>query len=225
MIGRVKKMKRMRMQSKQWYEQWYSGKEKIFAWNKGKPHSGLVEILDSGVLRPGRVLVPGCGMGYDAILLAERGCKVVAFDFSANAVEKARLKAKTRGKLKGSLKFTVEDIYDLPKSYHKAFDCVVEIGNFQAMSVKERRDYVKVIVWTLRPGGRCVVICKKYPPLTPGPKGLKKASLRAYFSAAFKVEKIEPISMYRKDPPPDGLRLLAGKRDQKLSRGRQKDRR
>jgi cyclopropane fatty-acyl-phospholipid synthase-like methyltransferase len=206
------------MQSKEWYEQWYSGREKIFAWNKGRPHSGLVEILDSGVLRPGRVLVPGCGMGYDAILLAEKGFKVVAFDFSVNAIEKAKLKAE--GKLKGALKFEVEDIYDLPRSYRNGFDCVVEIGNFQAMSVKERRDFVKVMEWTLRPGGRCVVICKKYPPLTPGPKGLKKTSLLAYFSPAFNVDKIEPVLMYRKAPPPDGLRLLARKRKQKLSGAR-----
>jgi cyclopropane fatty-acyl-phospholipid synthase-like methyltransferase len=124
------------MQSKDWYEKWYSGKERVFAWNKGKPHSGLVEIVDSGVLEAGRVLVPGCGMGYDAIFLAERGCEVAAFDFSVNAIEKAKSKAGAKGKLKGSLRFAVEDIYDLPKSYHNAFDCVVEIGNFQAMSVK-----------------------------------------------------------------------------------------
>lgn len=32
---------------------WYSRKEKIFAWNKGRPHSGLVEIVDNGVLGRG----------------------------------------------------------------------------------------------------------------------------------------------------------------------------
>jgi cyclopropane fatty-acyl-phospholipid synthase-like methyltransferase len=200
------------MQSRQWYEKWYSGKEKVFAWNRGKPHSGLVEIVDNGELEAGRVLVPGCGMGYDAVFLAERGHEVVGIDFSVNAIEKAQLKGNAKGKLKGSLKFAVEDIYDLPKSYHNAFDCVVEIGNFQAMSVKERRHYVKVIKWALRREGRCVVICKKYPPLTPGPKGVKKASLRGYFSDGFEVEKIEPVAMYRKAPVADGLRLLARKR-------------
>lgn len=205
-------MKRGRMQSRQWYENWYRGREKIFAWNKGRPHSGLVELLNTGLLEAGRVLVPGCGIGYDAILLAERGFEVVAFDFSVNAVEKARLKAKARGKLKGALKFVVKDIYGLPQSYHNAFDYVVEIGNFQAMSVKERRDYVKVIGWAIREGGRCVVICKKYPPLTPGPKGLKRASLRNYFSGAYEVEHIEAVNMYRRPPVRDGLRLIACKK-------------
>lgn len=99
----------------------------------------------------------------------------------------------------------MEDIYDLPDSYCKAFDYVVEIGNFQAMSVKERREYIQIMAQVLVSGGRCIVICKKYPPLTPGPKGLKKASLRKYFSSGFEVERIEPVLMYRKAPLPMDL--------------------
>ena len=202
-------MKKGSMLSKDWYENWYCGKEKIFGWNIGKPHRGLIEIIDRRLLRSGHILVPGCGIGYDAVYLAERGFEVVAIDFSENAIRKARLKAKAKRRLKGSLKFEVEDIYDLPHSYLKSFDHVVEIGNFQAMSVKERRDYVKVITEVLRPRGKCIVICKKYPPLTPGPKGVKKASLQKYFSKDFHIERVEPVLMYRKSPPPDGLRLIA----------------
>ena len=205
-------MKRSKMLSMEWYEKWYSDKEKTFAWNIGRPHPGLIEVLDNHFLKAGRVLVPACGIGYDAVLLAQRGFEVVAFDFSANAIKKAESKAKSTGKLKGSLRFVVEDIYNLPDSYCNAFDYVVEIGNFQAMSVKERREYVQIMAQVLVSGGKCIVICKKYPPLTPGPKGLKKASLQKYFSSGFKVEHIEPVLMYRKAPPPDGLRLIARKR-------------
>lgn len=130
-------MTRNKMLTKEWYESWYSGREKIFGWNIGRPHSGLIEILDKRLVKAGRVLVPGCGIGYDAILLAERGFNVVAFDFSVNAIKKARFRARSAGKLKGNLRFEVEDIYDLPDSFLSTFDYVVEIGNFQAMSVKE----------------------------------------------------------------------------------------
>jgi len=205
-------MKRGKMLSKEWYENWFSGKEKILGFNIGRPHPGLIEILGNRLLKAGRVLVPACGIGYDAVLLAERGFEVVAFDFSVNAIRKAQSKAKSRGKLKGSLRFVVEDIYNLPDSYRNAFDYVVEIGNFQAMSVKERREYVKIMSQVLVFGGKCIVICKKYPPLTLGPKGLKKSSLQNYFSKAFAVEHIESVLMYRKTPPPDGFRLVARKR-------------
>jgi cyclopropane fatty-acyl-phospholipid synthase-like methyltransferase len=205
-------MKRSRMQSREWFEKWYSGKEKVFAWNIGRPHKGLADILDTYLRGSGRVLVPGCGFGYDAFLLAEKGFAVVAFDFSENVIRKAESKLKNARKLKGRLNFEVEDIYNLPDSYKNAFDYVVEIGNFQAMSVKERREYVRIMTAALVQGGRSIVICKKYPPLTPGPKGIKKSSLKKYFSTAFVIEEIEPVLMYRKSYPPDGLRLIAGKK-------------
>lgn len=156
-------MNRSKMQSMQWFEKWYSGKEKVFAWNIGRPHKGLVDVLDNYLDRRGRVLVPGCGFGYDAFLLAEKGFDVVAFDFSENVIRKAKLKLKAKRKLKGNLKFEVEDIYNLPDSYKNAFDYVVEIGNFQAMSVKERREYVRIMAAVLGRGGRSIVICKKIP--------------------------------------------------------------
>ncbi|MCK4790357.1 MAG: methyltransferase domain-containing protein, partial [Desulfobacteraceae bacterium] len=105
-------MKRSKMLSKEWYENWFSGKEKILGFNIGRPHPGLIEVLDNHLLKPGRVLVPACGIGYDAVLLAQRGFEVVAFDFSVNAIKKAKSKVRSTGKLKGSLKFVVEDIYN-----------------------------------------------------------------------------------------------------------------
>jgi cyclopropane fatty-acyl-phospholipid synthase-like methyltransferase len=102
--------------------------------------------------------------------------------------------------------------YALPDSYRGAFDYVVEIGNFQAMSVRERREYVRIMSEVLVSSGKCIVICKKYPPLTPGPKGIKRASLSNYFSTHFRLESVEPVLMYRATPPRDGLRLTGTKR-------------
>lgn len=39
---------------------------------------------------PVRVLVPGCGSGYEARFFAERGDDVLAIDFADNAIERAR---------------------------------------------------------------------------------------------------------------------------------------
>lgn len=200
------------MQSKQWYEKRYLGREQKLGWNIGRPHCGLVEILARDWFKPARVLIPGCGLGYDAILLAEKGFDVLAFDFSVNAIRTAKSKANAKRRLKGKLQFVVEDIYTLPDSYHAAFDYVVEIGNFQAMSVKQRRQYVAVMHRVLVRSGRCIVLCKKYPPLTPGPPGMKKHALAGYFVDAFKVETVDSVQMYRDTPPRDGLRLIARKK-------------
>jgi cyclopropane fatty-acyl-phospholipid synthase-like methyltransferase len=198
------------MLTRDWYEKIYSAGNSKPSWDIGRPHCGITELLDDGRLSRGRVLVPGCGLGRDAILLAERGFEVVVFDFSIHAIRRAKQNLRERRGLK--IDFVVEDIYILPESYHGAFDYVVEIGNFQAMSVKERRNYVRVMHQVLTPRGKCIVICKKYPPLTPGPPGLKKASLASYFSTGFKVEAIDPVLMYRDRPPRDGLRLIGSRR-------------
>jgi hypothetical protein len=72
------------------------------------------------------------------------------------------------------LTFAVEDIYALPDSYNSAFNYALEIGDFQAMSVKERREYVTVLHGVLMPSGTCIVLCKKYPPFTPGSPGAEE---------------------------------------------------
>ena len=201
-----------KMQSKEWYEKLYAGRESGLGWNIGKPYPSLIELVKSGGIKPGYALVPGCGLGYDAISLAENGFDVVAFDISANAIRKAQQKAHSKKRLKGRLQFLIEDIYALPKNFNASFDYVVEIGNFQAMSASERREYVSVINRVLNPYGRCVVICKKYPPLTPGPKGLKKNSLVKYFSDGFRVKETKTVLMYRDSPPMDGYILIAEKK-------------
>jgi SAM-dependent methyltransferase len=45
---------------------------------------------DAGPGAGTRVLIPGCGAAYEAAALAGRGCEVVAIDYSAVAVERAR---------------------------------------------------------------------------------------------------------------------------------------
>ena len=203
-------MSRTKMLARDWYEKIYSARNSKPGWDIGRPHCGLAELLDDAHLPSGRVLVPGCGLGHDAVLLAEKGFDVLAFDFSTHAIRQAKQKLRGRRGLK--IAFTVEDIYALPKSYSGTFDYVVEIGNFQAMSVKERRDYVQVLHRVLVSCGKCITICKKYPPLTPGPLGLRKASLSKYFSKCFRVEAIEQVLMYRDRPPRDGYRLIGNKR-------------
>jgi SAM-dependent methyltransferase len=47
--------------------------------------------LDAGELPAGaRVLIPGCGSAYEVAALAGRGCDVLAIDYAAAAIERAR---------------------------------------------------------------------------------------------------------------------------------------
>ncbi len=80
---------------KRWDGLW---KESFTPWDRGGPSMALNDlVLDRRDLVPpsqdgGRrkkALVPGCGRGYDVLLLAALGYDVYGLDYSADAIERA----------------------------------------------------------------------------------------------------------------------------------------
>lgn len=64
-------------------------RDHVTPWDAGRVGQHLQDYART--LKPGtRVLIPGCGSGYEAYLLAEAGCDVLAIDFSPAAVDAAR---------------------------------------------------------------------------------------------------------------------------------------
>ena len=61
----------------------------IMPWDQGAVPSRLTAYVELRDDRP-RTLIPGCGTGYEARYLAERGWPVIAIDFSAAAIDAAR---------------------------------------------------------------------------------------------------------------------------------------
>jgi SAM-dependent methyltransferase len=97
-----------------------------------------------------RVAVPGAGRGHDARLLARRGYRVTAFDFSDAAVADARRLAVADG-----VEVAVEqrDVFTLGQDYAGTFDGVWEYTCFCAIEPGRREEYVQVLHTILRPGG------------------------------------------------------------------------
>ena len=58
-------------------------------WDAGKVPDDFAAFV-SAQTSPLRTLIPGCGSGWEAVLLAERGWRATALDFSPVAVERAR---------------------------------------------------------------------------------------------------------------------------------------
>src|SRR3990167_991285 len=56
------------------------------AWDRGAASPQLLAWLDGGALQPCRILVPGCGSGWEVAELARRGFAVVGLDYTAAAV-------------------------------------------------------------------------------------------------------------------------------------------
>lgn len=56
-------------------------------WGRGEISPNLLYWLDSGLLKPCRILVPSCGNGYEVLSLAEKGFDVIAIDIAPTPIE------------------------------------------------------------------------------------------------------------------------------------------
>lgn len=54
-------------------------------WDRGAVSPALVDWFETGALTPCRVLVPGCGRGYEVLELARLGFEVTALDYADRA--------------------------------------------------------------------------------------------------------------------------------------------
>lgn len=124
-------------------------------WDRGEPAPPLVEYLDSNSV-VGRILVPGCGLGYDARLLASKGCDVLGVDLSETAINRAR---KFNIPDLGSVDYQVSDFLDAKSGLvESSFDYVFEHTCFCAIDPSQRLNYVESVHGLLKPGGHILAI-------------------------------------------------------------------
>ena len=99
----------------------------MIPWDWKEPHPFLVDWIEQTIDK-GRALVVGCGLGEDAAFLSRKGWQVTAFDISASAIDWAR-------NLHNSLEieWVVADLLNLPESWERQFDLVLEVHILQAI--------------------------------------------------------------------------------------------
>ena len=115
-------------------------------WDKGAPSPGLVDFLAAEPIR-GRVLVPGCGFGYDVRALAATADEVVGLDIAPSAVKGARTFPSVGGE-----RYELANFFALPLRLHGCFDWVWEHTCFCAIDPAMRPAYVAAVASALRPG-------------------------------------------------------------------------
>jgi len=103
----------------------------------------------------GDVLDIGCGLGDNAIYLAQQGFKVTGLDLSPTALITAERRAKDAGV---TVKFAVTDSTKL-EGYTDAFDTVVDSGMFHCLDDDGKRSYAAAAHRATRPGATLLLSC------------------------------------------------------------------
>lgn len=116
---------------------------------------GVPSALESFLIRypgPGRVLIPGCGSGYEVRAFDQAGYDVTAIDFSPAAVEQAR-------QLLGPLgeRVILGDFFEYDFG-SKRFDLIYERTFLCSMTPSRRCTYGKRMADLLSPNGKLVGI-------------------------------------------------------------------
>ena len=169
-------------------------------WDRGQVSPNLLYWIEHNLLNPCRVLIPGCGNGYEVLVLAEKGFDVVAIDIAPTPIENLRkiLKAK-------QLRAELIQTDFLTCEFEKTFDAVYEQTSLCALPPNEWMSYEKCLYRWLKPKGKLFAQFMQTekdsgPPFHCDTHAMKKLFIkeRWLWSDQHKTEVIHSEGLYEK---------------------------
>jgi 2-polyprenyl-3-methyl-5-hydroxy-6-metoxy-1,4-benzoquinol methylase len=121
---------------------WKAGIEPGALFDKASPSPLLVKFMKEGRIPKGRVLVPGCGRGYDVTLLADIDHFVVGLDIVEEAIEEAKKRLSSLENVAtDQLSFECSSFFDLQENqfdfvYDYTFLCALDPSIRQNWALK-----------------------------------------------------------------------------------------
>jgi len=131
--------------AEKWEARYKSGE---MGWDRGAVSPALEQWLESGVLEPCRILIPGCGRGHEVPRLAALGFDVTAIDIAPSAVEHVTQALADKGL---TAEIVLGDVLDFEPA--EPFDAVYEQTCLCAMSPDSWPAYEARLHRWLKPGG------------------------------------------------------------------------
>lgn len=133
-----------------WWDRFYADRSREVPFFVAKPDENLVDLVERGLLRPGRALDVGCGPGRNALFLARNGFQVDAVDISATAIRWAAERAEGL-----DIRFRHGDAFATEGSY----DLIYDSGCFHHLPPHRRVGYLSLLDRALVPGGHFGLTC------------------------------------------------------------------
>lgn len=176
-----------------WVKKWEVGR---LPWDLGGIPPDLVAFLTASQGSPTRVLIPGCGTGYEVKAFHEAGHDVMALDFSAPAVAHAREVLGNLGDRVVLGNFFKHDFAG------QQYGLIYERGFLCSLPPARWPDYVARMASLLQPGGRLVGLFlygnEPEPPPFPLTEETASALLGGRFRLVRSVEShAETVAVYR----------------------------
>jgi SAM-dependent methyltransferase len=166
-----------------WEGAWQRG---VTPWLAGSPAPALLELLRSGGLPAGSVIVPGCGSAHDVIALARAGRTTTGVDISPTAVALAqRALAAEPPDVAARARIIVADVLSENHSL-PTFDVAFDYTFMQALPPTERPAWARSMARVLRGGGELVTLLFPVGDFPGGPPfAMTPASARALLAPFF----------------------------------------
>jgi SAM-dependent methyltransferase len=167
----------------------------VTPWDAGRVPPRLIEWLASQTAGR-RVLVPGCGSGYEVKLFAERGDDVIGIDFSDAALDAAR---RTLGELADRVRKADFFTFGAP-----AFDLVYERTFLCALAPRDRGRWARHTAGLVRTDGLLAGFFFLADKDRGPPFGITMHELHSLLDPAFALSEDEAV------PPEQSVPVLAG---------------
>jgi ubiquinone/menaquinone biosynthesis C-methylase UbiE len=165
-----------------------------WGWELGKPRPILVEFVEKGLIKRGKVLDLCCGAGTNTVYLAEKGFEVTAIDISRKAIAYAKEKA---GHANVKIDFMIQSFVDLSFKDEK-FDFVFDMGCFHHVEIVDRPKFITGVHRVLKKAGNYLLTCFSYKN-GPAWNHFTEKQLISLFSDYFNIREIRHVSSIEGD--------------------------
>ena len=154
-------------------------------WDLGEVAPPFVRLWEEKKISPCKAIIPGCGLGHEAIFLAERGFQITAVDYTFGAVSHLK---KVLNKKNISGEVLRQDFFKLDAKYNDSFDLMLENTFFCAINPTMRQKYVLTAGRILKSGALLVGLFYETDKKGGPPFNTRRSHLEEYFSARFAIE-------------------------------------
>jgi len=180
-------------------------------WNIEDPPLVLVELVETGKIRPSKAIDLGCGTGNYTIYLAKKGFEVTGVDISPTAIRIAKENANRKGV---ECSFIVGDVLGDLKEVNGTFDFAYDWELLHHIFPEQRLKYVKNVYELLNPKGHYLSVCFSEEDSQFGSTGKYRETplgtllyfssedeLRELFNVYFEIEELKTIRVRGKSAP------------------------